>query len=70
MIQNDNQSNVQFHSASDAYLVFSAAGKEIFAWRRGTELKHVYSGHESEVHTMMPFGPHLISVDANSVLKV
>ena len=50
--------------------MFSAAGKEIFAWRRGTELKHVYSGHESEVHTMMPFGPHLISVDAKSVLKV
>jgi U3 small nucleolar RNA-associated protein 21 len=51
-------------------MVFTAAGKDIYAWRRGTELKHVYSGHEHPVNLMMPFGPNLISIDTNSNMKV
>lgn len=55
---------------ADAYLVFVAAGKDIYAWRRGHELKHIYRGHENPVHLLIPFGPHLLSVDAQSVVKV
>jgi len=56
--------------AADSYLVFVAAGKDIYAWRRGTELQRVYSGHGSDVHILFPFGPKLISVDQESLLKV
>ena len=48
----------------DAYLVFAAAGRKVYAWRRGTELKHIYhqeddghtapvikSGHSIDSHT-------------------
>ena len=51
-------------------MVYSAAGNQIYAWRRGCELKHIYKGHESQVKLLLPFGPHLISIDANSQLKV
>ena len=55
---------------ADSFLVFVAAGKDIYAWRRGTELKRMFSGHKSDVHHMLTFGPKLISVDVDSVLKV
>ena len=56
--------------AADSFLVFVAAGTEIYAWRRGTELKRIYSGHKSPVHKLLTFGPKLISVDIDSVMKV
>lgn len=55
---------------SDAYHVYTASGNDIYAWRRGSELKHKYSGHKAAVHCMMSFGPHLIAVDKTNVLKV
>ena len=56
--------------AADTYHVYTAAGNKIYAWRRGNELKHTYSGHESHVHLLLPFGPHLLSVDEYSNLKI
>jgi len=55
---------------ADSYLVFVAAGKDVYAWRRGNELQRIYKGHEATVHILLPFGPHLISVDRQSLLKV
>lgn len=40
------------------------------AWKMGTHLKHIYKGHEQPVHLLLPFGPHLISVDEGSCMKV
>jgi len=40
------------------------------AWKMGTQLKHVYVGHEEPVHLLLPFGAHLVSVDEASRLKV
>lgn len=40
------------------------------AWKMGTHLKHVYKGHDQPVHLLLPFGPHLISVDEGSCMKV
>ncbi|XP_040573506.1 WD repeat-containing protein 36 [Lepeophtheirus salmonis] len=58
-------------TSADSFLVFAAAGKEIYAWRRGTELKHVYKGHHNyPVHLLLPFGPHLISIDKQSNLRI
>lgn len=56
--------------AGDTYHMYTACGKEIYAWRRGTEIKHTYRGHEFTVHILLPFGPHLISVDENSNVKI
>ncbi|KAJ8920542.1 hypothetical protein NQ315_005411 [Exocentrus adspersus] len=55
---------------ADAYHVYTACENVIYAWRRGTELKHVYRGHKKRVHLMTPFGAHLISVDESSSVKI
>ncbi|KAJ8961645.1 hypothetical protein NQ314_005897 [Rhamnusium bicolor] len=54
----------------DAYHVYTACNNIIYAWRRGTELKHTYRGHTRKVHLMIPFGAHLISVDEKSSVKI
>lgn len=51
-------------------MVYSAAGNEIYAWRRGNELKHIYKGHQNQVKLLLPFGPHLVSIDSKSQLFV
>lgn len=62
-------SDIQCMTA-DAYHIYTACENVIYAWRRGTELKHSYRGHMKPVHCMMPFGAHLISVDESSKVKV
>lgn len=56
--------------AADTYHVYTASGTTIKAWRRGTELKHEYKGHEKPIHLMLPFGPHLLAVDESNLLKL
>ncbi|KAL7306527.1 hypothetical protein TKK_0001221 [Trichogramma kaykai] len=56
--------------AADTYHVYTAAGKEIYAWRRGNELKHTYKGHKYPVHLLFPFGPNLISIDEQSKIMI
>lgn len=56
--------------AADNFLVFTAAGKVAYAWRRGCELKHEYKGHNYPIHLLLAFGPHLISIDEESNLKM
>lgn len=56
--------------ASDKFLIYSASGNIIYGWRRGNEIKHKFVGHKSKVHLLLPFGGHLISVDADSLMKV
>ena len=56
--------------AADTYHVYTASGTTIKAWRRGTELKHEYKGHENPIHLMLPFGPHLLAVDESNLLKM
>ncbi|CAG9861245.1 unnamed protein product [Phyllotreta striolata] len=55
---------------SDAYHIYTAVGKVIYAWRRGTELKHTYKGHQHNVRLMIPFGAHLVSVDESNNVKI
>ncbi|XP_031846092.1 WD repeat-containing protein 36 [Nomia melanderi] len=56
--------------SADRYHIYTACENLIYAWRRGTELKHTYTGHECTVHSLLPFGTHLISVDDDSNVKV
>lgn len=55
---------------ADTFHVYTACAKVIYAWRRGTELKHVYRGHKKPIHLLLPFGAHLISVDESSAVKI
>ncbi|XP_066252400.1 WD repeat-containing protein 36 [Euwallacea similis] len=55
---------------TDAFHVYTACANVIYAWRRGTELKHTYRGHSHSIQLMTPFGPHLVSIDENNELKV
>ncbi|XP_043269880.1 WD repeat-containing protein 36 [Venturia canescens] len=56
--------------AADTYHIYTASENNVYAWRRGTELKHTYKGHDCPVHLLLPFGAHLISVDENSNIKI
>ena len=56
--------------AADTFHIYTASECNVYAWRRGTELKHTYKGHDSPVHLLLPFGAHLISIDDNSTIKV
>lgn len=49
--------------AGDSRLVYTASGKTIYSWLRGSELQNTFSGHEHEVKLLLPFANHLISVD-------
>ncbi|EGI69333.1 PREDICTED: WD repeat-containing protein 36 [Acromyrmex echinatior] len=55
---------------TDTFHVYTASANNIYAWRRGTELKHTYKGHDCAVHILLPFGAHLLSVDESSTVKV
>lgn len=56
--------------SGDNFHVYTASENNIYAWRRGCELKHVYKGHTAPVHLMFPFGVHHISIDEDNVLKI
>lgn len=56
--------------AGNSQYVFTACANNVYAWRRGTELKHKYLGHESQVHLIMPFAEHIITVDDSNDIRV
>lgn len=56
--------------AADSYLVYTSCGKQIYAWRRGIELKHTYSGHDTDVKLLFPFAVNLVSIDISGILNV
>ncbi|XP_037086803.1 LOW QUALITY PROTEIN: WD repeat-containing protein 36-like [Pollicipes pollicipes] len=56
--------------AADRTLVYTAVGCTVRGWRRGTELVHTYADHKQPVHLMLPFGPHLLTVDTDSTLRM
>ena len=55
--------------AMQGKLVFAAYKNTVKAFRRGQEIKY-YQGHEGEVHTLVPFGEHLVSIDDCNQLKL
>ncbi|KAH8310696.1 hypothetical protein KR044_002569 [Drosophila immigrans] len=56
--------------ATDRLHTYTASNKCIYAWRAGKHIRHVYRGHEDDVHLLLPFGGNLIAVDRGNVLKV
>ncbi|XP_073480708.1 WD repeat-containing protein 36 [Aquarana catesbeiana] len=49
--------------AADRMLVFVSHGNLLKAFAKNKEVVHTYSGHEAEIHLVLPFGDHVISVD-------
>ncbi|XP_015192182.2 WD repeat-containing protein 36 [Lepisosteus oculatus] len=56
--------------AADRMLVFVAHGKLVSAFARNKEVVHTYKGHNAEVHLLLPFGDHMISVDKDNILII
>ncbi|KAL2714366.1 WD repeat-containing protein 36 [Vespula squamosa] len=36
--------------STDTYRIYTAAENIVYAWKRGTELKHTYKGYEHSIH--------------------
>uniref|UniRef100_A0A671SS19 WD repeat-containing protein 36-like n=1 Tax=Sinocyclocheilus anshuiensis TaxID=1608454 RepID=A0A671SS19_9TELE len=56
--------------AADRMLVYAAFGKLISAFAKNKEVVHTYTGHQADVHLLLPFGDHLISVDKDNVVII
>ncbi|XP_063820182.1 WD repeat-containing protein 36 [Pseudophryne corroboree] len=56
--------------AADRMLVFAAHGNLLKAFARNKEVIQTYRGHEAEIHLVLPFGDHVISVDTNNIVIV
>lgn len=56
--------------AVDFQNVFTAAGKEVFIVTRNKKIEKTLKGHKADVTILLPFGNHLISVDAEGFLIV
>lgn len=55
---------------ADRFFVFTGCGKEVRAFEHNRQVKYMYEGHEKDVHIVMPFAKHLISVDKSSMVKI
>ncbi|XP_072173327.1 WD repeat-containing protein 36-like [Diadema setosum] len=56
--------------AADAWLAYTSCKNVIRAFTLGQKVVHTYTGHEANVHLLLPFGDHLISADEDSCLKI
>lgn len=56
--------------AADRMLVYVASGKKVTAFARNKEVVHTYIGHGTDVHILLPFGDHVISVDRDCVVII
>uniref|UniRef100_A0A6Q2YLZ8 Small-subunit processome Utp21 domain-containing protein n=1 Tax=Esox lucius TaxID=8010 RepID=A0A6Q2YLZ8_ESOLU len=56
--------------AADRMLVYVANGKKVTAFAKNKEVIHTYTGHGADVHLLLPFGDHIISVDRDNVVIV
>uniref|UniRef100_A0AAR2KC63 Small-subunit processome Utp21 domain-containing protein n=1 Tax=Pygocentrus nattereri TaxID=42514 RepID=A0AAR2KC63_PYGNA len=56
--------------AADRMLVYAAHGKVISAFAKNRKVVHTYEGHQADVHLLLPFGDHLISVDKENAVII
>lgn len=56
--------------AVDRDLTFTACRNILRAFARGKQVMHTYEGHNADVHLLLPFGNHLISVDVDSCVII
>ncbi|XP_048757531.1 WD repeat-containing protein 36-like [Ostrea edulis] len=68
-ISDRHPDNISCIAVTNRY-VFTGCGKDVRAFKRSRQLVHTFEGHTNEVHLLLPFGSHLISVDIHSNLKI
>ncbi|XP_050439383.1 WD repeat-containing protein 36 [Adelges cooleyi] len=58
--------------AADSYMIYTACNgnDNVYAWRRGIELKHTYEGHGTPVRLILPFAAHLVTVNDSNGVRV
>ncbi|XP_036385144.1 WD repeat-containing protein 36 [Megalops cyprinoides] len=56
--------------AADRMLVFAAHGTQVTAFAKNKEVVHTYVGHGADVHLLLPFGDHVISVDRDNIVFI
>lgn len=56
--------------AADRMLVFASHGNLLKAFARNKEVVHTYKGHDADIHLVLPFGDHVISVDTNNTVII
>ncbi|XP_044131879.1 WD repeat-containing protein 36 isoform X1 [Bufo gargarizans] len=56
--------------AADRMLVFASHGNLLKAFARNKEVIHTYKGHDAEIHLVLPFGDHVISVDTSNTVII
>nr|CAB3267697.1 WD repeat-containing protein 36-like [Phallusia mammillata] len=56
--------------AADSFYIYVGCENVIYVYKAGRQVLQVLEGHECDVHLLLPFGKHLISVDASSHVKV
>ncbi|XP_062334077.1 WD repeat-containing protein 36 [Osmerus eperlanus] len=56
--------------AADRMLVYVANGKKVTAFARNKEVVHTFIGHGADVHLLLPFGDHVISVDRDNAVII
>uniref|UniRef100_A0A0K8SL70 WD repeat-containing protein 36 n=1 Tax=Lygus hesperus TaxID=30085 RepID=A0A0K8SL70_LYGHE len=55
---------------ADRRWVFTAAGGKIQGWKRGVHVVSTFEGHDKPIHSLLLFGPLLISVCEDNVVKM
>lgn len=56
--------------AADRFLVYTGCKKTVRAFQHNRQVQYIYEGHESDVHILLPFSEHLISIDRSSAVKI
>ncbi|KAF7250259.1 WD repeat-containing protein 36 [Varanus komodoensis] len=56
--------------AADKMLVFASCGSLLNAFAHNKEVVHTYKGHRADIHLVLPFGEHVISVDNDNILII
>ncbi|KAG9487945.1 hypothetical protein GDO78_007643 [Eleutherodactylus coqui] len=56
--------------AASPTLVFASYGTVLKAFSRNKEVYRTYKGHDAEIHLVLHFGGHIISVDTNSTVII
>nr|XP_039266834.1 WD repeat-containing protein 36-like [Styela clava] len=56
--------------AADRFLVYTGCGKTIRAFQHNRQVKYIYEGHNDDVHLLLPYSEHIISVDKSSTVKI
>jgi len=68
-VSDDHPSDINVMAADERF-VYTAAGNQVFRVSRDKQIDKKFIGHNAEVTLLLPFGPHLISIDVDGIVMV